>query len=292
LYKSALANLRYTGTASTHKIAAESVSALSLLLKQSLSLPLAETSGREKSTQSVLSSLMSVVDKAKQTSTSANENDTKESLGPCSDKEVNRFQNEVNTRLPGPLSILLGMIPANQSRLVRKSGLFLCRVVLIDTMQIWHEDIKEALVRKAFEYCLVLLSDDNRESFLLLKCTWYLQNNSLISVNLPTAELQQCSRQLLSTFRSIIGDASWRRRLSKSIVPTILELVEMLPVLAKSGKDIEVYNNLRLINGYMSVSFKNLECNEQDSQGTIKSDIGSALSCPEAVDTIRRSFAG
>ena len=107
-------------------------------------------------------------------------------------------------------------------------------------------------------------------------------------------ELQKSS-QILSSHISLIGIDAWRLRLSKFIVPAILELIEMLPIFAKSGRDLEVCNHLRLINGYLLISFRDVDCefNVQECMVKMrKSDIGSALSCPEAINIIKKSFAG
>lgn len=108
-------------------------------------------------------------------------------------------------------------------------------------------------------------------------------------------ELQLSSRQLLTSYKSHVGIEAWRLRLSKSIVPAILELVELLPTLAKSGRDVEVCNNLRLIDGYLLISFRNMT-NELDMKECLvkkrKSEIGPALGCSEAINLLRKSFGG
>ena len=93
-----------------------------------------------------------------------------------------------------------------------------------------------------------------------------------------------------------IGIESWRLRCSKSIVPILLELIELLPAFAKSGRDSEVCHHLRLINGYLLVSFRSIddEANIRTSlnKTSTKSDIGSALGCQEAMNVIKKSFGG
>ena len=108
-------------------------------------------------------------------------------------------------------------------------------------------------------------------------------------------ELPRASSELLSSYKSHVGAESWKLCLSTSIVPSILELIEMLPIFAESGRDVEVCNHLTLINGYLLVSFRNMddefniqECLENKS----KSDIGSALGCTEAINVIKESFGG
>jgi hypothetical protein len=103
--------------------------------------------------------------------------------------------------------------------------------------------------------------------------------------------------QVLSEYKSQLGAIEWKRRLSQNTVPTILELVEMLPILAKSGRDVEVRNYLRIIDGYLLISFrgeKNLGANQTKhrSLGKGKSDIGAALSCVEGAKVVKEAFSG
>lgn len=108
-------------------------------------------------------------------------------------------------------------------------------------------------------------------------------------------ELKRCSCQLVTAYKSFIGFEPWRLRLSKSVAPRILELIEVLPVFAKSGRDSEICSHLRLINGYLFVSFRDMK-NEFDTdecfQNKRKSDIGPALGCPEAINLMKKSFGG
>ena len=121
-------------------------------MRQTFAHPVAATTKSKDNSQSIMTSLLKVVDQAKQTSATPL---------PQSSEQANTFKNEVNKRLPGPLSVLFSMIPANKSRLVRRSGLNLCRVILIDSWYIWQDNNAEVLGRKAFEYCLTLLGGDN-----------------------------------------------------------------------------------------------------------------------------------
>lgn len=72
-------------------------------------------------------------------------------------------------------------------------------------------------------------------------------------------------------------------------------MLEILPVFAKSGRELEVGNYLRLIDGYLVVSFRDMK-NEFDLKECLlekrKSDVGSALSCADAVEIVKRSFSG
>ena len=163
LYRSILTNLRYKSAASAYKVAAASIKVMSLLLGQSLLDTTPETTkSTENNSKSVMASLMAAVNQSKMTSDVLNTTNSSPSATlPQSNEKTTAFVNEVNNRLPGPLSILLGIIPVNRSRLVRKSGLGLCRVILVDAWNIWQQDNVDSIGRKAFEYCLTLLGDDD-----------------------------------------------------------------------------------------------------------------------------------
>jgi hypothetical protein len=64
----------------------------------------------------------------------------------------------------------------------------------------------------------------------------------------------------------------------------------MIPILVKSGRDAEVRNHLRVIDGYLLISFRDKE--KQSCLGKGKSEIGAALSCAEAATVIQDAFSG
>ena len=127
-----------------------------------------------------------------------------------------------------------------------------------------------------------------------MNTTYIEPHNFIVSIYLSKVELQKLSNQLLKYHKLLIGLESWRLRCSKSIVPILLELIEALPAFAKSGRDCEVCSHLRLINGYLLVSFPCLD-GDADTWITLKgrkSDVGSALACSEAINVIKKSFGG
>jgi hypothetical protein len=133
----------------------------------------------------------------------------------------------------------------------------------------WTESTSNTLGKKALEYCLTALSDEKNDG------------------------LSDYSWQVLEEYKSQLGTMEWKRRLSHNTVPTILELLEMLPILAKSGRDVEVRNYLRIIDGYLLISFQGeKKDNAARSLGKGKSDIGAALSCTEASKVIKDAFSG
>lgn len=133
-------------------------------MRQTFSHPVTNATKSKEISQSIMASLLKVVDQAKQVS-----QDNTTPL-PQSSEQPNTFKIEVNKRLPGPLSVVLSMIPVSNSRLIRRSGLHLCQVILIDSWYIWQDSTSEVLGRKAFEYCLTLLGGDNDDDGELSQC--------------------------------------------------------------------------------------------------------------------------
>lgn len=162
--------MRYKSAASSHKVASASIVVLSFLLKRSLAVPPPIVCCSKEGTQSTVSALMKVLDQAKDQSGGRNTEEAPGTL-PQSNEQTTTFKHEVNSRMVGPLSVLLSMIPSNGSLLVRKSGVELCRVLLIDSWHIWTVENSESLGRNAFEYCLSLLSDDDgKQTLPILFC--------------------------------------------------------------------------------------------------------------------------
>lgn len=109
------------------------------------------------------------------------------------------------------------------------------------------------------------------------------------------ASLSQSARKVLRCYKFHLGETLWKRHLSQTIAPTILELLDMIPAFAQSGKELEVQNHLQLLNGYLIMSFRDLR-HEFDLRECLldnkKSDVGSALSCSNAVEVMKRAFSG
>jgi hypothetical protein len=215
-----------------------------------------------------------------------------EEKGMEEERKMREMKTEVNTRLVGPISVLLGMIPnaaaANGRHRrsgieLRKSGMDLCRSIMSrDVRCFWTESNRRMLERKSLEYCFATLGGDGD--------------------GVEDAASARCAREIVNSYKSyyLDGDGTvtsgrWRAHLSSTIVPTILELTEALPAFAKSGREMHVRHHLQLIDGYLMLSLRG---NGDDDYFNLrkmkgkKSDIGSALSCAEAVDTVKRSFAG
>lgn len=259
MYGTCLSKLRYSPSASSHKIASLCVETLACLLKQALGSDGREKADAENDTESIAASLFAAVNISAKT--------IEKPSAPQS--KPDDVESEVNSRIPGPLSVLLSLMPGIRSKSVRLSGLHLCRIILVDTNFIWTEANKKSLGRKAFEYCLTLLRDDS-------------------------GEIATCSREILRSFKESLGAMRWRRYLSQIIAPSILELVETLPLLAKSGKSAELRTSLNLVDGYTIASFRDME-NDFDFEECLnekrKSDISAALGCSESLEVIKNAFA-
>ncbi|KAL9188081.1 hypothetical protein ACHAXT_006459 [Thalassiosira profunda] len=273
LYRAAVATLRYASMAAESKVGAGCVECVALLLTQSLSCgPSEEDRGLSSANandevQSVADSLMAAVRMSEQPAR-VDEASVPGEASP-EDKRRMDMKMEVNQRLPGPLSVLLSLLTANRSIAVRTSGVHLCRAILVDAHSVWSGSNATALSKKALEYCLATLCDDDKG-------------------------LSRCSRDTLRLYKAHLGLSGWKQLLGQSVAPAVLELVEALPAFARSGRESEVCNHLRLIDGYLLVSFRGTdddfnvqECLEERR----KSDIGSALGCTEAVEVLTRAFS-
>jgi hypothetical protein len=203
---------------------------------------------------------------------------------------MRELKSEVNDRLIGPISVLLSMLPSaaaangrhRRSGIeLRESGLRLCRAIMTrDVRSFWTESNRRTLERKSLEYCFMTLGDDDE-------------------VEDPVS--MRRASEIVSAYKSYYFDgigtiaSRWRAHLSAIIVPAILELMDALPAFAKSGREMHVRHHLRLIDGYLMLSFRGNDIDSYFNLRKIKgrrSDIGSALSCAGAVDTVKESFSG
>lgn len=192
-----------------------------------------------------------------------------------------QFGEEVNARLPGPLTILLGITSVHRSPSVRLAGVDLCRVLLVDTRDVWKvrhfaETDKDPtsvdLETPAMECLFSLLEDNN--------------------TNVATTAMDA-----VQSYRNIHSALSFKRKISTKLVPRLLDLIQGLPVLARSGRESELRSQSRLIGGYLLVS---LELNEMSAavtsesskrKRTGKSEIASALAGESVSSVIRSSLS-
>ena len=55
------------------------------------------------------------------------------------EKKMLEFATEVNTRLAGPLLVLLGLLPTYRNMDVQKSGLYLSQTIMIHVRNMWTQ---------------------------------------------------------------------------------------------------------------------------------------------------------
>ena len=73
------------------------------------------------------------------------------------------YLDEVNSRLPGPLTMIIRIGSAHTSAKVRRAIINLVDAVLVDTRTCWSQTTKDALFTVALECCLSLLNDSDGE---------------------------------------------------------------------------------------------------------------------------------
>ncbi len=318
LYQTAILRLQHPSSSmcspsssSFKKVASVSVRVLAILLDTSLSsVPpsnkdnqhqhqhLAITDGANEhrnvsdkinSIQSITASLMTAVQQSlakSQREERVDEEEDRGSLSPVAPipipskeaKKMLEFATEVNKRLAGPLLVLLGLLPTNRNMDVQKSGLYLSQTIMIHVRKIWTESNYKALERKSLEFCLMMMVGDDE--------------------NIEDIELKRCSYNIIHSYMTHHQCGGWKQKLCQFIAPTILELMEALPTFARSGREIQVRHNLRLIRGYLLISFRDmldddnidLDCLSPEKSRT--SSIGHALSCTEAAKIVKNAFSG
>jgi hypothetical protein len=315
LYQTALLRLQslsssmYSPSSSSVKrVAADTVRVLALLLDRSLSTVSSSNKDNQQhqpqhlidnsnNIQSITASLMAAVQQSSAKSNLLMKVDEKErelispntvqalSFPTSSEQEEKKklveLTKEVNNRLVGPLMVLLSLLPTNRCKEVQKSGLYLCQILMIHTRFIWSESNYTALERKSLEFCLMMMvgEEEGDED--------------------GTIELMRYSYNIIHSYKAYHQDCGWKRKLCQSIVPTILELMEALPTYSRSGREMQVQHNLRLINGYLLISFRDM-LNDNDidldwsslSDKMRKSEIGQALACTEVIEVVKRTFSG
>ena len=321
LYRYALSRLRYSSSTSStayNRATVLSVRVLALLLERTLSCRDNEltTPLLSNNQDDITTSLMSAVashrqqrpkDEQHQQHQQQQEESFDEKKEGGEEMQMRQFQTAVNGRLIGPISVLLTMLPhsvtASNGRYQRtsmellKSGVHLCNAILTRKVRtFWTESNRKTLEKKSLEYCFMMLNigDDN-----------------VMDGSINNDELTSYASKIMNSYKSYYlldsgnsdgmaqTSSRWKAHLSSTIVPTILELIETLPTFATSGREMHVQHHLRLVSGYLMLSLRGSGGNNNDDHSIFdwcqikkwNSDIGSALSCAEAVDIVTRSFS-
>jgi hypothetical protein len=138
---------------------------------------------------------------------------------------TSKFLQEVNSRLPAPLILLLNLLPTASSPKLRQAASDLCHSILVETRSIWEQDETSNVLQSAIECCITLSRDKDE--------------------------------RVVSAAKSAIQDYrrdSGRHDVDSTIGPRVLELIEELPALARSGRETEFRGKINLISGYLMLA--------------------------------------
>ena len=86
--------------------------------------------------------------------------------------------------------------------------------------------------------------------------------------------------------------------MSYIIIPKVLELIQRLPIVAKSGRESELRSDFNLVSGYLSLAFGLFDESSGDSRQKSslskrrKKDFGTFLSNKILEDPVRKCLAG
>ena len=163
--------IRASGTLSSSKLGARSISTVALLLRVSIGI------GQSTSTENVAgvsnsnteamalaaSRLLSAAFIAGGTNPDSDESKADVSSTSAKSSPESSFIDEVNARIPAPLKVLINIGSVHSSGEIKNATLFLVRVLLVDTRTCWLHQKKDSLFTVALECCLSLLNDDDGE---------------------------------------------------------------------------------------------------------------------------------
>lgn len=137
-------------------------------------------------------------------------------------ENTSTFLQEVYSRLPAVLILLLNLFPTASSPKLRLAAPNLCHVILVETRPVWEREESSHVLQSALECCIALSRDKDERVVSLSKST--------------IADYQQ---------------DSGRHEVDSSIGPRVLQLIEELPALAKSGRETELRGRINTISGYL-----------------------------------------
>lgn len=188
LFKVSLSScrIRASGTLSSSKLGARSITTIALLLRVSIGMENSESSSTEfvastssrSSTQTMISEasnkLLSAAFIAGGTTPEVHFSAESKADEPPTSAE-SPFMDEVNERLPAPLRMIINVSSVHSSAEVKEAALVLVRVLLVDTRTAWSQPKKawsrprvgteispptDSLSIVALECCLSMLDDE------------------------------------------------------------------------------------------------------------------------------------
>jgi hypothetical protein len=149
------------------------------------------------------------------------------------------FVDEIDSRLPSVLPILLNSLHSSSSPKLRFAATELCQRLLTCVCVVLKEENQLAMERCAFESCMILTRDNDEKVA-----------NSALAV--------------LQEYKNLIGDTSWRVYYSQDISSRIVEMTVKASTLAKSEREAEFTATLKLI----AANLESLSALGQYSWGT------------------------
>lgn len=149
------------------------------------------------------------------------------------------FVDEIDSRLPSVLPMLLNSLHSSSSPKLRFAATELCQRLLTCVCVVLKEENQLAMERCAFESCMILTKDNDEKVA-----------NSALAV--------------LQEYKNLIGDTSWRVYYSQDISSRIVEMTVKASTLAKSEREAEFTATLKLI----AANLESLSALGQYSWGT------------------------
>ena len=129
------------------------------------------------------------------------------------------FVKKCRSRLPGPLSALITMLPSSTSAKVRMSALVLCRTLLTDTSSIWNDT---TLGTQALQCCIIIRNDSDHK-------------------------VKDFANETLDLLRA---SGFWN---DAEFVFAAFDIIADLPTVARSLRDVELRSKVRLAQGYLEL---------------------------------------
>lgn len=180
------------------------------------------------------------------------------------------FSNQVKMRLPAPLNILIMLSTSSTTHIsspnLQIAGIQLTRSILLSPT--WWKCSKD-------QY-----SADNKNDLerMAMECCTRLINNA-------KPKVQSEALKTIQLYQSYLGVPQWREKLSRSICPRLLDLINELPILARRGQETECINQLSLINGYLTL-------NNSKEASSANCSLAVSLSGPGGLEIVQQAFGG
>ena len=171
------------------------------------------------------------------------------------------FLSEVNTRLPGPLSVVASLLVSAESSSVRQQAALFCQIVLIETRSCWDREVLDNMSIMALETCLVLTRDSD---------------NGVASA----------AQTVLKTYQTTPAS---KRDMGPLLVPRILSMIEELPFLAQRQSEKDLRGKLKLVAAFLSLN-EMPDKNSPFQKSSTSKALRSALAAENVSLSVRHSI--